>query len=171
MNNRILILVTCILGLAIMLVVMLGAMLDGILGQAWFPDRTKPNLHVSVTPWQSGKVGFCDYSTYPGTYNWKLEYHSDDGKRRTLMVLGDVSTPSCKVMSDGSLSVLHQDALRVREGDMLPVVTTFATPFLEPVKGSTARQNSNSEQPATKPVDKAPEKVQPLTPTSKDGPR
>lgn len=141
MKTRSLVLVSCILGFLVLMAAIVGM----IGSQSMFPDRTNPSLHVSVTSWQGGQVGFCDYSTFPGTYNWKLEWHSHEGKRQTLMVLGDISTPSCKVMPDGSFSVLHQDAIRVRQDDRLPVVTTFSTPFSEPMKGSGTRQATNSE--------------------------
>lgn len=82
----------------------ISAMLEPTLD--WFPDRVEPRLHQQVSTWKEGQVGYCDYSSYPGTSNWKLEWHGASKERRILVEVGDETPPQYKLLADGSLTLL-----------------------------------------------------------------
>lgn len=102
----------------------------GVLAGPMFPDRKEPGLHRDVVEWQGGKIGFADHSGYPGTCNWKLEWHGPQGERRILSEMGDTS-PSFRILADGTLVARH-----VRDPEKRLVVEVFRSPFVPTPAGA-----------------------------------
>jgi hypothetical protein len=104
MNTR-LAMVTALLVLGCFATWIIGAMLEPALDP--FPDRVEPGLHKQVSDWKEGQVGYCDYSSYPGTSNWKLEWHGASKERRILVEVGDETPQHYELLADGSLTVIN----------------------------------------------------------------
>ena len=90
-----------------------------------FHDRKRADVHRSVVRWKEGDTGFADYSTFPGSYNWKLQWEGDNGEKVVMLELGDDPSPSCEVGEDGHLHVTYKRGL---------VVSIFDTPSNAPLK-------------------------------------
>ncbi|GHC67910.1 hypothetical protein [Roseibacillus persicicus] len=72
-----------------------------------FSDREDADVHFGVIRWKQGDVGFADYASLPGSYNWKLQWEGDNDEKLVMMEIGNQDSPSCKIGPDGNLHVTY----------------------------------------------------------------
>ena len=88
-----------------------------------FRDREKADIHYEVIRWKKGAVGFADYSTLPGSYNWKLHWEGDDNEKLVMLEIGNQNSPTCKIGPNGRLYVIYGDG---------KIVSVFSEPSRHP---------------------------------------
>ncbi len=92
-----------------------------------FPPREQGTVPFSgeKVRWRGGVVGLCDYSTYPGGYDWQVEWVGDDGERKVLLHIGDDNTPLIRVGRSRELRVYFRRRISSAHSDNVPMLAVF----------------------------------------------
>ena len=110
----------------------------------WFPPREQGTVGFSgeTARWNNGEVGLCDYSTYPGGYDWQIEW-AGEGGRKVLLRVGDDDNPSITIAASGELQVRYHRRNPETLSYDIPMVATFGAlasqPSLREIDGASRR--------------------------------